>query len=674
MGGGSFSDITSQSGLDVSGDLHGASWGDYDNNGDLDLYQTLGASHGLGTKANYFFINEGSGFFVDMAAQAGIQDQKGRGRTPLWFDYDNDGYLDLFIANDKREDAPSRLLRNNGDGTFTDVTASSGLAGIERASGAYIADIDGDMKMDLILSSWRRVYLYLNSGDGTFKDITAWSGLSGINMVRDMAIGDYDNDYDEDIFVSRGTSGDSYSIDMGRLHYHVMVSGYEKGFDFAVNGTPTVEFDLYVLSENAPVDLIYIGSGKYHPDEMPFSLDASVLKNHGEPVRDEAGIYIWFDVLDLKWHIRCVGSTGLNVSCGGIVSPAGPGSVTRLNPVNIEAAAVEESRNILLQNQGSGQFIDVTDAAGLGQGFGDARSAAFSDFDNDGDLDLYVVNGGDFVNEPNRLYENNGTGLYTDVAEVAGVQAVVKGLGESVAVADYNDDGFMDMLVLNGLGVGPFSLGQRVLFQNQGASGNWLQIGLVGRMSNRDGIGAVVRLESGSLLLSRQQTGGVHKFSQNSQLLHLGLGNRNIVDRLTIHWPSGIVQQLSNIAVNQRIAIEEPKVGIEVIPDSSLSLPGETLGVTFKVTNHTDNRTGFYLASNVTLPDGGSYPEYPNSLFGPRWIRLAPYETKYVYITHDLPGDAPAGDYIYNGYVGRKPEEIWNEDYFKFTVGYGVAN
>jgi hypothetical protein len=187
------------------------------------------------------------------------------------------------------------------------------------------------------------------------------------------------------------------------------------------------------------------------------------------------------------------------------------------------------------------------------------HSVAAGDFDNDMDVDLYLVCTGPVENIPNRLYENYGKGHFRLVPEAGGAAGSKLGRGDVVAVADYDRDGFLDLFVTNGADPSsPFvDEGPYQLFRNQGNGNHWVQIDLQGTVSNRDGIGASVIVEAGGVVQRRGQGGGMHRFTQDHQRIHFGLGKHQSVDRLTIRWPSGSVQQLQNIAADQILTVRE---------------------------------------------------------------------------------------------------------------------
>jgi hypothetical protein len=187
------------------------------------------------------------------------------------------------------------------------------------------------------------------------------------------------------------------------------------------------------------------------------------------------------------------------------------------------------------------------------------HSVVAGDFDNDMDIDLYLVCTGPVENLPNRLYENDGHGNFTLVPNAGGAAGSKLGRGDIAAVADYDRDGFLDLLVTNGADPSsPFVAdGPYQLFRNQGNGNHWLEIDLEGTVSNRDGIGSSVVLEAGGVVQRREQGGGMHRFTQNHQRIHFGVAQHTHVDRLTIRWPSGIVQHLENVAADHIVSIRE---------------------------------------------------------------------------------------------------------------------
>ena len=211
-GDGTFANIFLSSGIASMGDKHGSAWVDYDNDGDLDLSITKGAKGGqaLGIKRDELYDNLAVGQFRNSARRAGVTNTWGRGRGVAWGDYDNDGYLDLMLGNLKTDLV---LLRNNGDRTFTDKAATAGLAGLQYIECVF-ADYNNDGFPDIFCTlaeaqSTSIDLLFKNNGNGTFKNVTAQAGILPLNYGRSLAWGDYDNDGDLDLFISRGRDDDS---------------------------------------------------------------------------------------------------------------------------------------------------------------------------------------------------------------------------------------------------------------------------------------------------------------------------------------------------------------------------------------------------------------------------------------------------------------------------------
>jgi hypothetical protein len=427
-GDGTFTDIFATSGVAGPGDKHGSAWADYDNDGDLDLSITLGAAHGrtLGEKKDELYEYVGGGQFVNRAEDAGVINTWGRGRGMAWADFDRDGYLDLLDANLRTDMV---LYKNNGDGTFTDVTVQAGLGQLRYIECAF-ADYDNDGFPDIfcteaLSSNTSPDALYRNNGDGTFTDVTDQAGILHLFNGRAIAWGDYDNDGDLDLFISRGT-------DVGQ-------------------------------------------------------------------------------------------------------------------------------KQTFYRNNGDGTFTDLSDESGLGV-VNNNRAAVWGDFDNDGYLDLYVVNSGtDPVGKgPNFLYLNNHDGTFTDVAAETGVEDLVESRGRGAAWGDYDNDGFLDLFVTNGEDNTDFNRGPQFLYRNQGNGNHWLKIKLVGTVSNRQGLGAKVTLQAGGMTQFREMNGADgHFYGQGSTPLHFGLGAATAINRITVQWPSGSIQTLRRVSADQEITVTE---------------------------------------------------------------------------------------------------------------------
>jgi hypothetical protein len=226
-----------------------------------------------------------------------------------------------------------------------------------------------------------------------------------------------------------------------------------------------------------------------------------------------------------------------------------------VEPVNFSAYDLAyQPRSVLLINQNN-NFAPVATFFGATEG----RSAAAADFDNDMDVDLYVVRSSSISNFPNYLYENQGDGTFVQLAVAGGAEGSTQGRGQSVTMADYDRDGYLDLFVTNGRGAYPFNEGPDQLFRNISSGNNWLQIDLEGTVSNRDGIGArlFATTPDGRTQL-RENGGGIHWAQQDQKRIHFGLAQNQTLSELVIHWPSGTVQKLKDVPVNQVLRVVEP--------------------------------------------------------------------------------------------------------------------
>src|SRR5580704_17238317 len=456
---GTFSDVTAASKIHTDGTFFfGVAVGDYDNDGYPDIYMT-------GYRHSVLLHNNRDGTFTDVTEKAGVGNDGNWGTAAGWFDYDHVGKLDLLVANYVQydEDHPvacgekkpgyraychtdsfhgtsMRLYHNNGDGTFTDLTAKAGLVNTDGKSLAVVlADLNGDGWPDIFIANdTQRNFLYLNNGDGTFRD-----------------------------------------------------ASYKSGAGFSEEGRP----------------------------EAGMSADAADVMNNGL-------LYLFVSHLDFEL-------------------------------------------NRLYRNNGDGTFTDYTIASAVGQTniLNSSFGARIFDFDNDGWRDLLVVNGHILDNIPlyhpdvkyaesKKLYRNTGDGKFADASTTQPAAFLAPKVGRGLAVGDYDNDGWQDFLVNNN--------GEDAqLFRNEGATSptaaknHWLAIKLVGTKSNRDGIGATIKLTARNLTLYDQSKGGMSYCSAQDPRLYFGLGDRTQVDKIEIQWPSGIHQTLEKVPTNQIITIKE---------------------------------------------------------------------------------------------------------------------
>jgi enediyne biosynthesis protein E4 len=524
-----FVDVTSKAGITfvhtsgASGEKYmvetfgsGVAWIDYDNDGFPDLYFVNGAPGA----ANALYHNNKDGTFTDVTQRAGVA-ASGAAEGPgakayktgvAVGDYDNDGFLDLYVT----AFGPNILYRNNGDGTFTDVTTKAGVAGgaNEWSTSTGFVDYDRDGRLDLYVVNYLdyrleenlycglrkegyRMYchptqfdgtadrLFHNNGDGTFTDVSKKAGIANpAGKGLGLTFCDYDRDGDPDIYVANDTV---------------------RNFLYRNNGDGTF------------TDVAY-GAG------VGFD-------SNGKP------------------------QAGMGTDCADVDGNGYP---------DIFVTNFSEELNALYLNRGDGTFEDVSattgmNAAFLALGFG----TKMYDYDNDGDLDIHVTNGHVIDNvklyQPNLtyaqkdfLFENVG-GKFRDVTARGGPALQAERIGRGLAIADFDNDGNLDIAIT--------SLGQHpVLLRNQGVQhGNWIILRAKGKKSNTFGLGATVKVQTSQGVQVREINNVASYLSSNDIRLQVGVGAAPIIQQIEILWPSGTRQVLRDVAVNQILAVEEPE-------------------------------------------------------------------------------------------------------------------
>ncbi len=479
------------------------------------------------------------------------------------------------------------MLNQNTFKEVTNTASSDFISAISYGAGAW-ADFNGDNYPDLwvgnhfgpVENSYNR-NLFLNNKDGTFTDI-----VSDVFIPEELkgdyhgaAWADFDNDGDQDLIVAAGGEKAGTNLppdsDPNRLYINeggvLRDNARELGlaYDSAKAHAP-IWWD---FNNDGKLDLFH-GSTKRPDRRNPTTLfqqtntgfedvGESLLPGHlrGASAKFGALANLSDDhspALVLPASVRTIldADAGFSFTRPGILNGARDLAVADFNgDLMMDIYLVRRKEDRLAINTGEG-LSDRSQSAGINlvsNALGE--SVVAEDFDNDMDVDVYVVRASDGTsNLPNVLYENQGDGTFTAVEAAGGAFGTTLGDGDSATTADYDLDGFIDLFVTNGSGGNPAS---QQLFRNQGNGNNWLQIDLEGTASNRDGIGAQVYVTSGGVTQRRDQMGGIHKWSQNYKRLHFGLGQNTQIDKIEIRWPSGLVQELENISVNQIIQISE---------------------------------------------------------------------------------------------------------------------
>jgi enediyne biosynthesis protein E4 len=518
--------------------------------------------------------------FTDVAPSVGLKFQHERGATAAhqlpetmgsgvaWLDYDNDGWMDLYVvqsgpfAPGKRVGAAAqdRLYRNNGDGTFTDVTEKAKLKDDGYGMGAVAADYDNDGSVDVLVTNFARNILFRNNGDGTFTDVTAKAGVAGSGWFTSAAFADFDGDGDLDLFAVR------------YLDY-----GVEKNYfcgDRAKGRRDYCHPSLYPPISN--VLFRNNGNGTFTDISESSGISAARGKGLGVIVSDVDGdgkpdVYVANDTtMNFLFHnlggnkfedVSLLSGAGVNSAgraFGGMGTNAGDLDGDGLP--DLVVANFEAEPNSFYRNVGDGIFEDAAAVSGFGPPAFNFSGFGLNLFDagNNGWLDAFIANGhvlevpkmqGVTYAERPFLMWNDGKGKF--VERGCGEPFRKDMVGRGSAVADYDNDGDVDIAVSNS--------GQALqLLRNDGKHGNWIGFLLVGRKSNRQGIGARVTVETEAGRQTREARAGESYLSSSDPRFHFGLGKATVVKRVEIRWPSGAVQEVRDARVGQYQRVEEP--------------------------------------------------------------------------------------------------------------------
>ena len=484
-------------------------------------------------------------------------------------DVDNDGWLDVFLVDsgsiaDPRQAtrARHRLYRNRGDGTFEDISGRAGLARRGYGMGACAADYDNDGAVDIYVTGSGSNALYRGNGHGVFTDVTERAHVGLARFGASCAFVDLDRDGDVDLFVANyvDITRDVFCGDLmgkGRAYCHPLNYKPETAVLYRNNGDGT-----FTDVSRAWGLLDHQGNGlgvvvtDYDQDGWP---DLFVA-NDGVPN------FLYHNVKGTRFEEAAL-LAGVSVASDGRPRSGmgtDAGDIDGDGLVDLFVTNFEFQSHTLFKNLGRGLFVDATLEGGLRQvtrpfvGFG----TAFADYDNDGDLDLAIVNG-HVLDVPdaaypkavyaqrNLLLRNDGRGHFEDVSRRSGPGFLLEKVSRAVLAGDLDNDGDLDFVVTNN--------GQSVdlLWNDGGNAGRAVMVDLVGKASNRDGIGARIELTVGKTRQVREIRAGSGYLGQNDRRVHFGVGDAATIDRLVVSWPAGGTDVVERVPTNQLLTIVE---------------------------------------------------------------------------------------------------------------------
>jgi enediyne biosynthesis protein E4 len=489
-----------------------------------------------------------------------------------FFDYDNDGWMDIYLVNSGKCDfydpnPPLRnaLYKNNRDGTFSDVTLKAGVTGNAYGMGVAVGDYDGDGFPDLYVTQYRRSILYHNNGDGTFTDVTDKAGVAAPGWGTSAVWFDYDNDGRLDLFVCGFCNYDKSKNKwcgnrMTNDRYYCIPSVYEPAPSWLFHNN---------------------GNGTFTDVSKESGIAASLGKAWGVVAADinNDGLMDLFVSNDTVANFLFVNRGHGKFDENGLLAGVGYSAYGRARSgmgvdaadydqdgwIDLFVANIDHEMYSLYHNNKDGSFTDVAPRDGIGQatelmsGWG----LKFFDYDNDGNLDLFLCDGhpddkisthvsGVTYREPLLLFRNTGAG-FENVSATSGPIFDKPLAGRGMALGDFNNDGLVDVLIAQ-------NDGPPLLLQNVANHQNhWIGLRLIGKKSNVDAIGAKISYQAGDLKRHRFKVGGGSYVSSHDPRVVLGLGPRTKLDWIEVRWPhpSGLVERFTGLPIDRYHTITE---------------------------------------------------------------------------------------------------------------------
>ena len=514
--------------------------------------------------------------FVDVTKKAGINFKHASGKAQRYFivetlgsgvatfDYDDDGWIDIYFVNSgqvlhRDQRAKNVLYRNNGDGTFTDVTESSGTGDFGYGIGVTVGDYDNNGTADLYVTNYGQNVLYRNNGDGTFTDVTEKAGVGHQGCGTGCAFADFDLDGDLDLYVANYVPKDQMLATTGSSGYKnpifydgeidVLYQNNGDGTFIVITprlGDPTIFRDARGLG---------VVVADYNRDKLADIYIANDKSKNLYFLNNGDGTFTEVATLTGVGY----GASGNALAGMGVAV----GDYDNDGWIDMFVTNFAYEFNNLYHNEKE-FFVDATASAGLDDpsylyvGWG----TFFFDSDNDGDLDLFIANGHIMDNnelqsdqltyeQPDQLFENRGNGKFVEISIESGNYFSQKHVARGSAYFDYDNDGDLDLLISN-------SNQFPILLRNDGGNHqNWLQMTLVGTTSNRHAVGTQVTVQYGNQIQIREVQSSGSYCSVNDYRLHFGVSKAKQIDLVEVRWTSGTVQKLKDVAVNQHLTVIE---------------------------------------------------------------------------------------------------------------------
>jgi hypothetical protein len=531
--------------------------------------------------------NEDHPHFQDVAERAGVRAVNVSGSLKknyvlevngggaCWFDYNNDGYTDLYLVNGSTIEAlqgkaprpvTNHLYRNNGDGTFTDVTTEAHVAGTGWGFGCVAADYDNDGKTDLLVTNFGLNNLFHNNGDGTFTDVAAHAGVAGANIWHTgAAFGDYDGDGLLDIYIAGYLDfniehPELKTCDFRGVQVHACGPlGYKGAPDALYHNNGDGTFRDVTTEANVVDKEKYFG----------FTVIMDDFDNDGLPdifvANDSNPNYFYRNKGNGKFEELGVASGVAYNADGKEMSSMGVaiGDYDNDSRMDLFVTTFANDNYVLFHNEGKALFSDLSYQSGVGEktiphlGW----ATVFLDYDNDGFKDLFDANGHVYpemdahsrerYRQPLQMFRNSHDGKFIEVSDAVGLTEMRARSARGGAYCDYDNDGDIDLVVSN------IDEVPQLLANAGGNRQNWLEMKLTSTKSNRDAIGARVKVSMGSLVQYDHVRAGGSYISGNDVRLHFGLANNRKADTVEVTWPSGTVEKIENVRANQIIEITE---------------------------------------------------------------------------------------------------------------------